>query len=97
MFTCFQTRAHGRDWDLSRPDALWIDRPAREGDNDPRLGASSAQLFDGEDLQVMHVLLGIIMSFDFSIILVPVDFELYYCKFKKGQIVQYVTCFSNNV
>lgn len=33
-----------REWDLNRPDALLRDRPAREGDADPRLGASSLQV-----------------------------------------------------
>lgn len=36
--------------DLNDPDALRKSRPAREGDFDPKLGVSSAQVFDGEDL-----------------------------------------------
>lgn len=36
--------------DLNDPLALRKSRPAREGDFDPRLGVSSAQVFDGEDL-----------------------------------------------
>ena len=39
-----------REWDLNRPDALKLDRPARESDSDARLGASSLQKFTGEDL-----------------------------------------------
>jgi RIB43A len=39
-----------REWDLNRPDAQTLDRPAREGDEDPRCGMSSMQKFDGEDL-----------------------------------------------
>lgn len=41
-----------REWDINRPDGLKIDDPARVGDDDPRLGASSMQRFDGEDLSV---------------------------------------------
>ena len=39
-----------REWDLNRPDALTLDRPAREGDADARCGVSSMQTFGGEDL-----------------------------------------------
>lgn len=39
-----------REWDLNRPDAKLIDRPAREGDDDARCGPSSLQKFYGEDL-----------------------------------------------
>jgi len=46
-----QTLAGTREFDLNDPDALKKDRPAREGDDDPRLGPASLQKFDGEDLQ----------------------------------------------
>ncbi len=39
-----------REWDINRPDGKKIDDPARLGDDDARLGASSMQRFDGEDL-----------------------------------------------
>ncbi len=39
-----------KEWDINRPDRSMIDDPARVGDDDPRLGASSMQKFDGEDL-----------------------------------------------
>ncbi|GFR41104.1 hypothetical protein Agub_g1749 [Astrephomene gubernaculifera] len=39
-----------REWDINRPDAKQLDLPARVGDDDPRLGPSSLQKFDGEDL-----------------------------------------------
>lgn len=39
-----------REWDLNRPDHKKMDAPARVGDDDPRLGPSSLQKFDGEDL-----------------------------------------------
>ena len=35
---------------MNRPDGLKIDQPARVGDDDGRLGVSSMQRFDGEDL-----------------------------------------------
>lgn len=41
-----------REWDINRPDAKQLDMPARVGDGDPRLGPSSLQRFDGEDLTV---------------------------------------------
>ncbi|GLI69089.1 hypothetical protein VaNZ11_013634 [Volvox africanus] len=41
-----------REWDLNRPDAKQLDMPARVGDGDQRLGPSSMQKFDGEDLTV---------------------------------------------
>lgn len=41
-----------REWDLNRPDAKQLDMPARVGDDDARLGPSSLQKFDGEDLTV---------------------------------------------
>lgn len=43
-------KTRGREWDLNDPDTLKKDRPAREGDDDPRCGPSSMQMFDGEDL-----------------------------------------------
>ncbi|KIZ01484.1 hypothetical protein MNEG_6478 [Monoraphidium neglectum] len=45
-----QPKATRREWDLSRPDALQIDTPARIGDDDPRCGPASMQRFYGEDL-----------------------------------------------
>jgi RIB43A len=39
-----QLRETRREWDLSRPDALTIDRPPRTGDDDNRCGASSIQV-----------------------------------------------------
>ncbi|TPX36129.1 hypothetical protein SmJEL517_g01472 [Synchytrium microbalum] len=39
-----------REYDLNDPQSLRKDRPARIADNDPRLGASSLQKFEGEDL-----------------------------------------------
>lgn len=47
-----QGRETRREWDLSRPDALRLDAPARAGDGDARCGPASMQRFDGEDLQV---------------------------------------------
>jgi preprotein translocase subunit SecD len=43
-------KAERESADLNDPLALRKSRPAREGDFDPRLGVSSAQVFDGEDL-----------------------------------------------
>jgi hypothetical protein len=39
-----------REWDLSDPDYLRKDKPARVHDDDPRCGISGMQKFDGEDL-----------------------------------------------
>ncbi len=39
-----------RDYDLYDPSILKKSLPARIGDYDPRLGASSLQKFEGEDL-----------------------------------------------
>ncbi|KAG2450209.1 hypothetical protein HYH02_000310 [Chlamydomonas schloesseri] len=39
-----------REWDLNRPDGKQLDMPGRVGDDDNRLGPSSLQKFDGEDL-----------------------------------------------
>jgi hypothetical protein len=39
-----------REYDLNDPLALKKDKPVRTGDDDPRLGPSSMQKFDGEDL-----------------------------------------------
>lgn len=42
---------HGRkEWDLSDPDTVKYDLPARVGDDDPRNGPASVQKFSGEDL-----------------------------------------------
>lgn len=40
-----------REFALSDPEALKKDRPAREGDDDPRCGPASLQKFDGERLE----------------------------------------------
>jgi hypothetical protein len=39
-----QLRATRREWDLNRPDAKLLDRPARDGDDDARCGMSSMQV-----------------------------------------------------
>jgi len=38
-----------REYSLSDPNLIKTERPARDGDNDPRLGPSSIQYFEGED------------------------------------------------
>merc|ERR1719456_1591305 len=38
-----------REYHLSDPNLIKTERPARDGDNDPRLGPSSVQNFEGED------------------------------------------------
>jgi len=38
-----------REYHLSDPNLIKTERPARDGDNDPRLGPSSVQSFEGED------------------------------------------------
>jgi hypothetical protein len=38
-----------REYALSDPNMLKSERPTRDGDNDPRLGPSSVQTFEGED------------------------------------------------
>lgn len=38
-----------REYHLSDPNVIKTERPARDGDNDPRLGPSSVQSFEGED------------------------------------------------
>lgn len=43
----------GSTRDLEDPKALQNDRPTRQGDCDPRLGASSFQVFAGEDLDAV--------------------------------------------
>ena len=40
----YQLRHTRREWDLNRPDAKLLDRPAREGDEDERCGISSMQV-----------------------------------------------------
>jgi hypothetical protein len=40
-----------REYALSDPDHLKKDRPAREGDDDPRCGAASIQKFAGEEIE----------------------------------------------
>jgi len=38
-----------REYHLSDPNVIKTERPTRDGDNDPRLGPSSIQYFEGED------------------------------------------------
>ena len=45
-----QAKETRREFDLSDPSGKRDARPARLGDDDPRAGVSSAQKFDGEDL-----------------------------------------------
>ncbi|OHT08837.1 hypothetical protein TRFO_22600 [Tritrichomonas foetus] len=47
-----QTPQQAREYDIWRPDLLKVSRPARIGDYDPTLGASSGQVFQGEDLRI---------------------------------------------
>ena len=42
-----------REWDLNNPNRWKLTGPARVSDDDPRLGPSAAQIFDGEDLRAM--------------------------------------------
>jgi len=42
-------KEHRREFDLSDPNLIKTERPARDGDDDPRLGPSSVQCFEGED------------------------------------------------
>jgi len=46
----YQRKELRREYDLSDPTALRAEPPARVGDDDARIGASSLQRFDGEDL-----------------------------------------------
>lgn len=46
-----QTKEGRREFDLSDSDTLKKSLPARVGDEDPRAGVSSLQMFDGEDLK----------------------------------------------
>jgi len=46
---CQQKEAR-KEWDLSNPDHLKMDLPARTSDDDPRCGPASFQKFHGEDL-----------------------------------------------
>ena len=46
----YQRKELRREYDLSDPSALRSEPPARVGDDDARIGASSLQRFDGEDL-----------------------------------------------
>jgi len=45
----YQRKQFRREYDLSNPDATKNDMPIRLGDEDPRLGAASCQVFHGED------------------------------------------------
>jgi len=46
----FQAKHASREWDLNDPKRVVGSLPARVGDNDLRLGPSSLQKFEGEDL-----------------------------------------------
>lgn len=46
-----QKKEQRREYDLSDPNATRNSLPARVGDADARIGVSSAQVFEGEDLR----------------------------------------------
>lgn len=46
-----QRGEQSREFDIWRKDYKLIDHPMRQGDNDPNLGISAGQIFQGEDLQ----------------------------------------------
>jgi len=46
----YQRREQRREWDLNDPRSLGRDAPTRIGDCDIRLGPSSIQMFEGEDV-----------------------------------------------
>ncbi|XP_019881623.1 RIB43A-like with coiled-coils protein 2 [Aethina tumida] len=46
----YQRPEHSREFDLNDPNRIKKQLPTRIDDNDPRLGPSSAQKFEGEDL-----------------------------------------------
>lgn len=46
----FQQPEQAREYDIWRPDYVSAQPPVRSGDNDPWLGISSGQKFEGEDL-----------------------------------------------
>eukprot|EP01007_Sphenomonas_quadrangularis_P002434 NODE_391_length_1550_cov_180.762159_g284_i0.p1 GENE.NODE_391_length_1550_cov_180.762159_g284_i0~~NODE_391_length_1550_cov_180.762159_g284_i0.p1 ORF type:complete len:368 (-),score=85.18 NODE_391_length_1550_cov_180.762159_g284_i0:308-1411(-) len=46
----YQKKDMRREWDLNNPRRVIDDLPPRIGDEDPRCGAASMQMFDGEDL-----------------------------------------------
>lgn len=48
----FQKRELNREWDLNDPKRFQKEIPARVDDHDPRLGVSSLQKFQGEDLDM---------------------------------------------
>jgi len=48
----YQKPEQSREYDIWRKDKLKISQPARIGDKDPRLGISSGQFFEGEDLKI---------------------------------------------
>jgi hypothetical protein len=47
-----QKPCQAREYDIWRKDLLKISQPARLGDEDPRLGISAGQIFQGEDLKI---------------------------------------------
>jgi hypothetical protein len=50
--TTKQKPSQSREYDIWRKDLLQISQPARLGDEDPRLGISAGQIFQGEDLRI---------------------------------------------
>jgi hypothetical protein len=48
----YQRPSQSREFDIWRNDRLRISQPARLSDADPRLGVSSGQIFQGEDLRI---------------------------------------------
>ena len=46
-----ENKEHTTTFELNDPNRFKKDKPARVGDFDPRCGASSMQIFDGEDLR----------------------------------------------
>lgn len=50
----YQKPDYAREWDLNNPDRWKQLTPARIGDDDPRLGLSSCQIFAGEDLRAQQ-------------------------------------------
>ena len=47
----YQRPEQSREYDIWRKDYLKVQEPIRNGDDDPRLGVSCGQIFDGEDLK----------------------------------------------
>ena len=47
----YQRPEQSREYDIWRKDYLKVQQPTRMGDEDPRLGISAGQIFQGEDLK----------------------------------------------